>query len=317
MSLLSGYQTWRLPTILLIALAVVGCGSSDNEPLQPSRFAVLSAFPGELAPHLEQAVIHDAVDLDGRVVRLGSLHGVPVVLALTGIGLVNASTTTRALLDRFDVQGIIVSAVAGSERLRIGDVAVPAAWEAMDGTTYRAHPEWVEEAHRIAASGTVSLENCTMVPSVSDEPVCLPHKPAIVVGGVGESSDPFRGQPFPCWPRGGDVFGCDVDTVAASTARVGGRTKGAPASFATEEPDVSDMETAAIAREAAERGLPFIAFRAVSDGQGDPLGLPEFPAQFFAYYSLAARNAAAATSAFWDRIAAGTPRQRRGTPGHD
>ena len=62
-----------------------------------------------------------------------------------------------------------------------------------------------------------------------------------------------------------------------------------------------DMETAAIARETAARGLPFIAFRATSDGSGDPLGLPGFPAQFFAYYRLSAHNAAAATVAFLRR----------------
>jgi nucleoside phosphorylase len=71
----------------------------------------------------------------------------------------------------------------------------------------------------------------------------------------------------------------------------------------TESDGVVDMETAAIAREAATRGLPYIAFRAGSDGSGDPLGLPGFPAQFYAYYRLAARNAAAATSAFLERLA--------------
>ena len=68
-----------------------------------------------------------------------------------------------------------------------------------------------------------------------------------------------------------------------------------------------DMETAAIARETAERGLPYIAFRAGSDGGGDPLGLPGFPAQFYAYYRLAARNAAAAAAAFLERLAAPAP----------
>jgi nucleoside phosphorylase len=63
------------------------------------------------------------------------------------------------------------------------------------------------------------------------------------------------------------------------------------------------METAIVARAMAARGLPFIAFRAVSDGAGDPLDLPGFPAQFFAYYRLAARNAAAAAIAFVERLA--------------
>jgi adenosylhomocysteine nucleosidase len=62
------------------------------------------------------------------------------------------------------------------------------------------------------------------------------------------------------------------------------------------------METAAVARVAAEKGLPFIAFRAVSDGAGDPLNLMGFFEQFFAYYRLAADNAAIATIAFLERL---------------
>ena len=59
-----------------------------------------------------------------------------------------------------------------------------------------------------------------------------------------------------------------------------------------------DEETAAVATVAAARGVPFLGFRAVSDGAGDPLGLPGFPVQFFFYRQLAADNAAIATMAF-------------------
>jgi hypothetical protein len=64
--------------------------------------------------------------------------------------------------------------------------------------------------------------------------------------------------------------------------------------------DASDEETAAVAGVAAHNGTPFIAFRAVSDGQGDPLKLPGFPAQFFVYRQLAADNAASVAAAFLD-----------------
>src|SRR5207244_13438144 len=62
---------------------------------------------------------------------------------------------------------------------------------------------------------------------------------------------------------------------------------------------IQDMETAAVARIATEKQLPFIAFRGVSDGRGDPLMLPPIPyLQFVVYQQLAADNAAAATLAF-------------------
>ena len=44
--------------------------------------------------------------------------------------------------------------------------------------------------------------------------------------------------------------------------------------------------------------VPFLGVRAVSDGHGDPLGLPGFPFQFFVYRQLAGNNAATVTMAF-------------------
>jgi nucleoside phosphorylase len=68
--------------------------------------------------------------------------------------------------------------------------------------------------------------------------------------------------------------------------------------------DSEDMETAAVFKVAAANHVPYIAFRAVSDGKGDPLNLPGFPYQFFVYKQLAADNAASVTQAFlsaWGR----------------
>ncbi|MBY0275930.1 hypothetical protein K2Z84_11340, partial [Candidatus Binatia bacterium] len=115
----------------------------------------------------------------------------------------------------------------------------------------------------------------------------------------------YGGRAFACRPGGGDVLGCDpalpADATVATTSRVA--TRSIAAASADDEVTV-DMETAAVAREAAARGLAFLAFRAVSDGSEDPLGLPGFPSQFFAYYRLAAENAAIATSAFLSELSA-------------
>lgn len=233
------------------------------------------------------------------MLRIGVLGGVRVVLGMTGIGLINADATARAVLARFPVTGVVVSGVAGAPQ-RIADVAVPEAWALRDGSTYAADPAWLAHARQLAGASPV-LERCTEVPATG-EPVCLPFAPAVFVGGVGRSDDPFLGRPFPCEPGGDDVFGCDIplgtpgETAAADEGRLAGPHQNEPAAV--------DMESAAIARVAAEAGLPYIAFRAVSDGSEDPLDLPGFPAQFFAYYRLAASNAAAATEQFLARLAA-------------
>jgi nucleoside phosphorylase len=267
------------------------CAAVSDDPSAP-RIAVLSAFPAELAPLVAAARVDETSTVDGRTYYLGTLDGVRVVLGLLGIGLVNASTTAESVLDRFDPVAIVVSGVAGSPE-RIGDVIVPTAWTLEDERRrVRANPALVQLARE--AARTAVLERCTEVPT-SGMQVCLGFNPAIVVGGRGHSEDPFGGAAFPCTPGGDDVFGCEVPTVAPRAV--------------AREPEAEDMETAAVAHAARRRRVPYVAFRAVSDGAGDPLGLPGFPAQFFAYYRLAAHNAAAGTRAFLVRLA-GLPRAR-------
>lgn len=299
------YPSLQPRYVLLAALGVCigACGGGDGGGGGTARIAVLSAFPAEMAPIQAQASVQETAIVNGHTFRIGTLAGVPVVFGLTGIGLVNAAETTRAVLDTFDVAGVVVSAVAGST-LRVGDVTVARTWTLPDDTTYPASAGWLQAAEEVASSGTVVLQRCTVIPNNPAKGiVCLPHQPDIVVGGVGQSEDPFNDMPLPCQPGGDDVFGCDVPLpAAAATAAAETRDAARTTAASTNETTVvMDMETAAIARETVARGLPFIAFRATSDGSGDPLGLPGFPAQFFAYYRLSAHNAAAATVAFLRR----------------
>jgi len=286
-----------------LALSACACGGTVSPDNSPPLFAVFSAFPAEMAPILARATVDDTMMINGHVFRRGTLGGVRVVIGLTGIGLVNATNTARALLDQVPVNAVVFSGVAGSS-LRIADVAVPMAWSLKDGTTYAVDQKFIALAGEIAVPGAVSLDHCTVVPA-SGQAVCLQFEPAIVVGGVGLSSDPYGNMAVKCRVNGDDVFGCDIPSagspVVPDTARA---TLGMAATAVSDAPIVEDMETAAVAREAAARGLPFIGFRSVSDGADDPLGLPGFPAQFFAYYRLAAQNAAAATIGFLDRLAA-------------
>lgn len=292
----------RFAIVVLSILACGACGDGDDGSAPP-RVGVLSAVPAELAALVERASIDETMMVEDRVFRVGTLGGASVVLGMTGVGLVNAAMTTRLLLDHFDVAGVVVSGVAGSSE-RIGDVTVPATWALSDGTTFAADTEWLELAKGIAAPGTVALERCTLLVSMpSHEPVCMPFEPALVVGGIGRSSDPFHGQPFPCRPGSNDIYGCDITPEATSGAAR--HPRDAIEGALMVEPEVAttdDMETAAIAQEATAVGVPFIAFRAVSDGAGDPLHLTGFFAQFSAYYRFAAHNAAAATAAFLERL---------------
>jgi nucleoside phosphorylase len=315
-------RPWRCCRLLLALALLVGKPAARAAEPPPARFgdgacalasgpcsepvlAVFSAFPAELAPLLARATVRETLVIGDRVLRIGTLSGVPVVLGLLGIGYANAADTTRLVLDRFDVGGFVVSGVAGSPR-RIGDVSVPESWTGPDGVPYPTDAAMLDIARQTTTSGLM-LEHCTPVPPQPPGPtVCLDFVPGVFVGGAGETSDPYGGRKLACVPGGNDVFGCDVESAALAR----GVTAGAIVYESV------DQETAAVGRETAARGVPYIAFRAVSDGAGDPLGLPGFPAQFFAYYDLAARNAAAATAAFLTHYADAKGRRVRegGTP---
>lgn len=293
------------------------------------RLLVLSAFPAELGGLLAAANVDPAqtVNLGGHSFYLGSLAGNQVILALTGIGMTNATRTTQSALDHFrcptapGVSGVVFSGVAGS-RAFIGDVTVPAQWTADGGATWlAADPTMLATARGTAAAATAKLERntplgdpaCVCIDPHLVKTVHLRYAPQVIAGGDGITADPFGGRAFPCIPAGGDVFGCTP--CHAPDRSAGGVTRFLtgilpfvdPAFFlsylAAPSPpttgyDASDMETAAVARVASANAIPFIAFRAVSDGQGDPLKLPGFPAQFFVYRQLAADNAATAALEF-------------------
>jgi nucleoside phosphorylase len=289
--------------VAVLASALLGlaaCGDDDgnggNPGTPPARIAVLSAFPAELAAVLERTRGEDTMEVAGRNVRIGTLGGKPVVVAMTGVGLVNAANSTRAILEQFPIRGVVVSGVAGSS-LNIADVAAVTTWTLPDGSHYDCDPRWLRVAGKLADARSVSFNDCAAVTN-HPEPVCLPNPPVLVVGGEGESADPFGGGAFPCHAGTGDIYGCDAGEPPRLTTATTSGSGGTP----TAEPLIQDMESAAIAREAAAKHVPFIAFRAVSDGAGDPLNLPGFPAQFYAYYHLAANNAAAVAEAFVKRL---------------
>jgi len=102
--------------------------------------------------------------------------------------------------------------------------------------------------------------------------------------------------------------------VVARLSNAGGVVIGYGAPNSGENYVASDNETAATALVAQQHKVPFIGFRAISDGTPDPLMLPGYPSQFFVYYQLAAENAAIADHAGSRRSSAGSKprlRQRR------
>lgn len=90
------------------------------------RTAIVSALHAELASVLALMPDEHRQTIGGRDFWLGHLHGQAVVAVLSGIGKVAAATTATLLIERFQVQRIVFTGVAGGlgEGVRVGDVVV-------------------------------------------------------------------------------------------------------------------------------------------------------------------------------------------------
>lgn len=286
--------------LCLSPLTAVWAELLDPQP----RLAVISAFEPEwvtLQETLEDRAEHT---VNGNLFVTGQLEGQEVVLFLSGISMVNAAMTTQLALERFSIEGIVVSGIAGGvdPDLSIGDVVVAEQWGqylemvfARDTGNGFAMPPWMSSDFPnygmmfvrnvgVASEGSEGFENrfwfgadeafLEAARAVSEEidlnacspdGACLGEPPRVVVSGNGVSGSAF------------------VDNAAFREWV-----------FETFDAKVLDMETAAIAHVAHANAVPFIAFRSLSDLAGGGDGANEM----VTFLSLAADNSAEVVRAF-------------------
>jgi adenosylhomocysteine nucleosidase len=297
---------WLHSLAFIFTVALAGCAAPSPSADATPRIAVISAFPAELAllqSHVEQP---RKTSINGVEFTTGILQGKPVVMFLSGISMTNAAMNTQLVLDRFKVSHVVFSGVAGgvNPALNIGDVVVAQRWgqylevlaaretapgrykvpmDKEDTTAwpnfgmlfprpvgvrtaahpavekkfwFEADPAMMEIARRASA---VTLGRCDA------DKVCLRHEPRVVIGGNGVS-----GQAF-------------VDNAALREY-----------TFKTFQANVLDMETAATAMVAYSNGVPFIAFRSLSDLAGGGEGENEIRT----FFKIAADNSAKVLLAF-------------------
>lgn len=287
--------------LCLLLAFVAPAGAADRFDSTP-RVAVISAYEPEwqaLKADLSEPRSYHA---NGIEFVTGTLAGRKVVLLLSGISMVNATMTTQLALDCFDVTALVVSGIAGGvdPALHLGDVVVAQRWgqyleaafaRELDGKFQpppwigAMHPNygmifptdvWVRSANggvekrfwfeadagMLAAAGkigAVGLKRCTA------DQTCLTNTPRFVVGGNGVS-----GQAF-------------VDNAAFRRYV-----------FDAFQAEVLDMESAAVAMVAYANGVPFIAFRSLSDLAGGHEGANELRT----FFQLASDNSAAVVQRF-------------------
>ncbi|HEY7052199.1 MAG TPA: alpha/beta hydrolase fold domain-containing protein [Mycobacterium sp.] len=297
-------------------------GLYDNGP----RTLILSAFPTEADAVLARTTLdrNSSLVVDGHHFYLGTLGGQKVIVAMTGIGMVNAADTTETALDYFTpasgipVDAVVFSGVAGgSGRTEIGDVAVPARWTSDDGATWNP-----VDTGMLAAANALTVDLLGSDTIKDPECACghragrvidLGREPELFVGGDGSSDDNNNGVAFPAIPLGGAIFGPQPCAAPDFSPLFTGNFFRAFGPFlihgllsnlvgilhpVNPPVDAVDQETAAAQQVADAHGIPFLGIRGMSDGPGDPLNLPGYPFTFVVYKQLAADNAAIVTQAF-------------------
>jgi adenosylhomocysteine nucleosidase len=218
---------------------------------------ILSAMPSEI--RLIQARLEPGAKigmLAGFPYQQGVLVGRRVVTAMTGVGVTNAAMVTALFVDKFRPAEVIVSGTGSrfNPRIRTGDTVIStrtihhAAGSLTDtGMVYRkvrgplpgqmTHYQYAPDARllRLAKASIAGYESAPV--TVAGET----YRPAVLTGVVTAS----------------DLFGVSAAKMADMKAQL--------------DPDIMEMESAAIAQVCGQLGTPHIVFRAGSNRtQADP-----------------------------------------------
>ena len=179
----------------------------------------------------------------------GSLHGQPVVLAVSGIGKVAAATTTAALIERFGVQRILFTGVAGgmAEGVQVGDVVVATAFVQHDLDVSPIFPRYQVPHHGKSRFASDEALTALLVQASRDMLAreARPFPQARIHQGLVVSGDRF-------------ISGAAESAALRATLDAAGH-----AALAVE------MEGAAVAQVCHDYGVPFASVRTISDRADD------------------------------------------------
>lgn len=217
----------RLILLMLVALGLMGCS-------QPRPILILAATPQEIWPLLAHVTDQQEIQLYNQPISNGSaltgtLDGQYVALMVTGVGMVEAASTTQRGIDAFRPTKILMLGVAGalSPSLDLGTVVIPTGW---------VNHQYGVISERGFSPVPIESRPYNAASQLLDVAKTLPD---VVVEGYGIS---------------GDVF------VNDATAR--------DRLYSLFMAQVVDMESAAVAQTASKNHTPFLIIRAVSDRAG-------------------------------------------------
>jgi len=215
----------------------------------------MAALPEELQAVLDLMPDEHRERLAGRDFWPGHLNGVDVVAVVAGIGKVAAATTATLLLERFGVDGIVFTGVAGGlgHGVQVGDVVVATQLLQHDMDASPLFPRHVVPGHASDRWATHPDWNHQLIEAARHT---LTHLHAL----IGLDAMARQGLHQPAVHQGliisGDRFVCTQPESAALRERL-------PDALAVE------MEGAAVAQVCADWGCPLAVVRTISDRADD------------------------------------------------
>ena len=94
------------------------------------RVGIVSAFGQEADILVAQTRSPHAWTINGNRFTTGVLRGVPVVIVLSGVSMINSTMVTQLMVDHFKVHRLVMSGIAGGvdPAHHVGDVIIPDRW---------------------------------------------------------------------------------------------------------------------------------------------------------------------------------------------
>lgn len=216
---------------------------------------LMSAMHEELVLLLEAMPDEQRVTVAGRDFWLGHWQGRSVVVVLSRIGKVAAATTATALIERFGVQQIVFTGVAGGvgPGVRVGDVVLADSFVQHDmdaSPLFPRHEVPLYGRSRFATDPAFSRGLALAAQQVLAQV-------AAHVGGAAVAEFALHS------PRLHTGLIASGDRFVSSTSECRALQQALPEALAVE------MEGAAVAQVCADYGVPFAALRTVSDRADD------------------------------------------------
>ncbi len=250
-----------------------------------TRTAIVSALRDELAVVLKRLPDEHKSEVAGREFWRGHWHGFEVVATLSGIGKVAAATTATLLIERFKVDHVLFTGVAGAlaQGVRVGDLVLADELLQHDIDAAPLFPRYEVPGTGLSRLPTDLALSATLRRAAQATLADLPRwlEPAV--------RQEF-GLHSPSLHQGLLISG---DRFISTSAECKALRQALPDALAVE------MEGAAFAQVCRDFGVPLAVLRTISDNADDAahLDFPRFLRDVASHYS-----ASVLDHFFWDLV---------------